>query len=123
MQSIAGGWVYQFEFNKNVSGVFDQVWRNISRWKGSVTAGSHEELLIAMSLLPYMAVDMRRPLDPLPIAIDASLKGRGVCLGYSLTDRGRMAAMSELSDPRVVAHKGLVVVELFWWHGGPSSSL
>eukprot|EP00972_Heterocapsa_arctica_P066372 9793255-Heterocapsa_arctica.AAC.1 len=98
---------------------------HITRGSGHapLPAEVRDELLLATCIVPLLYTDMRLPVDPYPVATDASLDGGAVTVATGLTSAGVRAAHNELRIPRGLNERGLIVVELFGGIGGLHMSL
>ncbi|CAK0810274.1 unnamed protein product, partial [Prorocentrum cordatum] len=82
-------------------GVLDQIWREIAHWKGHrpLSRPGGDELIMACSLAPLLATDLRAHLFPWPHATDASEHGGGTCVAAGLTRAGWEAASEARQAP------------------------
>eukprot|EP00972_Heterocapsa_arctica_P051027 7500289-Heterocapsa_arctica.AAC.1 len=77
LQGVVGRWVSDFIVRRPAFACFDQVWIRIARGpeRAPLPAEVRDELLLAACVAPLLYTDMRLPVDPYPVATDASLDG------------------------------------------------
>ena len=113
LQSVAGRWVFAFEFNRQLGGCLYEVWKAISLFRSGHLAGKVvQEFLLCMCGASFLEINMRWKLDPWPLVSDASETGGGACYGGRLTLEGERAAGVLVQSRRSVELHGLLVIDL-----------
>ena len=96
LQIVAGRWVRCFQFRREASCLFRDVWEWMHpeerRRSGQrLPPGVVDDFVLAMAVAPLLVFDLRARVSPLVVASDASEQGMGVCRTSSLTGEGLRA--------------------------------
>ena len=72
-----------------------------------------QEIMLAICALAMMVLDLRKSLEPLPFAADASNKGCGACRAVKLSSCGTREAHQIAKAPSNEPVAGIIMVDLF----------